>query len=87
MFGYKVTVTDAATLLVSADDKNREALVKLVTNEDLALGNASVTFAEGYLMSKGSEPCRISLPLRENVWAIADTGKIVDVRVLIPDSD
>jgi hypothetical protein len=87
MRGYKVTITDTAAVLIAADDKNREGLIKLVTNESIALGNASVTFAEGYLVAKGSEPCRVAVPLKETVWAIADSGKSVDVRVLLPDAD
>jgi hypothetical protein len=86
MRGYKITVTDAPTLLVAADNLNRTIYVHVVGNSAIALGNASVTFATGVLTEKHTTPFEILLPLGETIYAICDNGT-VDVRVLAPNAD
>lgn len=87
MRGYQVTVTDTAAVLVAADDKNRYIYINIVGNESIAVGNASVTFATGLRLVKHSAPIEIFVPTKETIYAICDTGKTDDVRVLTPDAD
>jgi len=87
MRAYKVTVTAEAINLIAADNINRVAYIGIVGNEDIAIGNSSVTFATGLLLEKHTAPIQISVPLGESLWAICDAGKTDDVRVLLPDSD
>ena len=87
MRAYKVTVTATAGVLIEADDKNRVAYINIVGNETIAVGNSTVTFATGLQIAKHSAPIHIDVPLGETLWAICDTGKTDDVRVLLPDGD
>ena len=87
MRAYKVTVTDAATSLISADNINRVAYINIVGNQAIAVGNSSVTFATGLLLEKHTAPIHIDIPLGETLWAICASGQTDDVRILLPDSD
>lgn len=87
MRGYNVLVTDAPTLLVAADDKNRNVYLHVVGNQSVALGNSTVTYATGLLTEKHTSPVEIFVPLKETIYAIANTATTENVRVLIPDSD
>lgn len=87
MRGYKVTVTDAITPLVIPDNKNRTIYINVVGNESIAIGNSTVSFAEGLLVVKHTTPQQVELPQGEGIWAICDTGKTDDVRILMPDGD
>jgi hypothetical protein len=87
MRAYKVTVTDTRAILIAADDKNRVAYVNIVGNESIAVGNNTVTFATGLILAKHGAPIHIDVPLGETLWAVCDTGKTDDVRVLLPDGD
>lgn len=87
MRAYKTTVTDVAAVLISADNINRTAYINIVGNESIAVGNPSVTFATGLIVAKHSAPIAIEVPLGESLWAVCDTGKTDDVRVLVPDAD
>lgn len=87
MRGYKVTVTDQVTLLVLPDNKNRTIYVNVVGNETIAVGNTAVTFADGLLIAKHTAPQQIVVPTGEALYAVCDTGKTDDVRILMPDGD
>lgn len=87
MRSYKVTVTDTASVLISADNINRIAYIGIVGNQAVAVGNSSVTFATGLLLEKHTAPIHIDVPLGETLWAICTAGQTDDVRVLLPDSD
>lgn len=87
MRSYQKTVTDAAQILITADNINRIAYISIVGNQDIAVGNSSVTFATGLLLEKHTAPIYIDVPLGETLWAICDTGQTDDVRVLLPDGD
>lgn len=82
-----VTVTDTATLLVAADNQNRTIYLHNNTNEVLYVGNASVTTANGMHISKHSAPITVFVPNNETLYGIAEAGKTVDVRVLLPNTD
>lgn len=87
MRAYKVTVTATATELVAADNLNRQVYVNVVGNKILAIGGNNVTYAQGLLIAKHTEPIHIELPLGESLWAICDTAETDDVRVLVRDAD
>ena len=87
MRSYKVTVTDTAINLITADNINRVAYVNIVGNQAIAVGNSSVTFATGLLLEKHTAPIHIDVPLGETLWAICTSGQTDDVRVLLPDGD
>lgn len=87
MRSYQVTVTDAVTLLVLPDNKTRTIYINVVGNQSIAVGNTSVTFADGLLVAKHTTPQEILLPQGEGIWAICDTGQTDDIRILMPDGD
>lgn len=87
MKAYVTTVTDAATLLVDADDKNRTVYLNVVGNKILAIGGSDVTYATGLLIAKHAAPLEIFVPLKERIYARCSTGETDDVRVLLPDLD
>jgi hypothetical protein len=84
---YKITVTATPQILIGADNINRIAYIGIVGNQDIAVGNSSVTFATGLLIEKHTAPIHIDVPLGETLWAVCDAGQTDDVRVLLPDSD
>lgn len=87
MRSYQKTVTDAAQILIAADNINRIAYIGIVGNQTIAVGNSSVTFATGLQLEKHTAPIHIDIPLGETLWAICNTGQTDDVRVLLPDGD
>jgi hypothetical protein len=87
MKAYKVTVTDTVTLLVAADDINRPVWLHINNNETLYIGGADVTVEQGFPLVKHSAPLAGGLPPKTALYAIAATGKSVDVRVIIPPID
>jgi hypothetical protein len=84
---YKVTVTDTVALLVEPDDINRPVWLHINNNETLYIGGADVTVAQGFPLVKHSAPLAGGLPPKTALYAIAEEGKSVDVRVIIPPID
>jgi hypothetical protein len=87
MKAYKVTVTDTVTLLVAADDINRPVFLHVNNNETCYIGGADVTVAEGFPIIKHGAPLAGGLPPKTALYAIAESGKSVDMRVIIPPTD
>ncbi len=87
MRAYKITVTATPQILIAADNINRIAYISIVGNQDIAVGNSSVTFATGLLLEKHTAPIHIDVPLGETLWAVCNADQTDDVRVLLPDSD
>lgn len=87
MKAYKVTVTDTVTLLVGPDDINRPVWLHVNNNEILYLGGPDVTVAEGFPIVKHSAPLEGGLPPKTPLYGIADAGKTVDVRIIVPPVD
>jgi hypothetical protein len=87
MRSFQQTVTATAAQLIAADNIPRVAYINIVGNESIAVGNSSVTFATGLQVAKHTAPFQINVPFGESLWAICDTGKTDDVRVLLPDAD
>ncbi len=87
MKSANVHVTDQPTLLVAADNKNRNIYLHVVGNQAVALGSSTVTYATGLLTEKHTSPVEIFLPTSESIYAIANTGLTENVRVMTPDLD
>jgi hypothetical protein len=87
MKAYKVTVTDQVTLLVAADDINRPVWIHNNTNETLYIGGEDVTTAEGFPIVKHGAPQAGGLPPKTPLYGIAESGKSIDVRVIVPPMD
>ena len=73
----------------TCDSRQQEShhYINVVGNESIAIGNSTVSFAEGLLVVKHTTPQQVELPLGEGIWEICDTGKTDDVRILMPDGD
>jgi hypothetical protein len=87
MKAYKVTVTDTATLLVSADNINRPVWLHNNTNETLYIGGSDVSVAQGLPIVKHSAPLAGGLGPGDTLYCIAEAGKSIDVRIIIPPVD
>jgi hypothetical protein len=87
MKAYKVNVTSEVTLLVSPDDINRPVWLHINNNETCYIGGADVTVAEGFPVVKHSAPLAGGLPPHTALYGIAESGKTVEVRVIIPPID
>ena len=80
-----VTVGTTATLVVSADDKNRTVYLHNSGGSKVYLGNASVTSSIGFHLGNG-EAQEFFVPTRETLYGISASGTN-EVIVLTPDSD
>lgn len=87
MKAYKVTVTDTVTLLVEADDINRPVWLYVNSNEICYIGGADVSVEQGFPIVKHGAPLAGGLPPKTRLHAIAEAGKSIDVRVIIPPTD
>jgi hypothetical protein len=87
MNAYAVSVTDEVTLLVEADDLNRPIWVHVNSNETIYIGGDDVDTTTGFPLVKHSAPLAGGLPPKTPLYAIAETGKTVDVRVITPPID
>lgn len=87
MKSIAVSVTSTATLLVEADNQNRTIYLHNNTNEALYVGNQTVTTVNGLDIRKHTAPITIFVPINETLYGIAEAGKTVDVRVLLPNTD
>jgi len=87
MKAYSVSVTDEVTLLVAADDINRPVWLYVNSNETCFIGGADVTVAQGFPIVKHGAPLAGGLPPKTPLYAIAEAGKTVDVRVIVPPLD
>jgi hypothetical protein len=87
MKAYKVTVTDTVTLLIAGDDINRPVWLYVNSNEICYIGGADVSVAEGFPIVKHGAPLQGGLPPKTALYAIAEAGKSVDIRVIIPPID
>lgn len=87
MKAYSVSVTDTVTLLVAADDINRPVWLYVNSNEICFIGGADVTVAQGFPIVKHGAPLAGGLPPKTPLYAIAELGKTIDVRVIVPPVD
>lgn len=69
----QIAVTDAApVLIVPANDNTVVAVVKLASGNSVAIGDAAVTFADGFLLVNPGE--ELPIPLQLDIYAICDSG-------------
>lgn len=88
MRATRVTVNGTTpTLLVDADNKNRNIYLHVVGNQAVALGGSTVTFATGLLTEKHTSPVEIFLPLGETIYGICAAGTTESICVMTPDLD
>jgi len=80
-----VTVETTATLIVPADDRQREAYIHNGGGAKIYLGNGSVTTTNGYHLAN-NESLRIFVPSKETLYGIVASGTNM-ITVLTPDLD
>ena len=87
MRSAKITVGDEPTLVIAADDTFRTVYIQHSHDtHPLHLGNASVTTATGYLLTK-DETLTIVVPQKETLYGITSEDDTVDVFIITPDID
>jgi len=80
------TVTTTPSIVVAADDKNREILLHVIGTGTVYLGGSDVTTTTAFLTEKNGVPLSLTVPFNETVWAVVGTGT-ENVRILTPDVD
>ena len=85
MRSQAVTVGTTATLVVSADDKNRYVYLHNPGGVKFYLGNSTVSTADGFHLDNGIS-LELFVPLKETVYAVVASGSHAIV-VLEPDVD
>lgn len=82
-----VTVTDAATLICSADPANRPVWIQIVGNKTVYLGDSTVTTANGFPVVKHGAPIQGQLGPGQALYGICVTGETEEVRVFSVPED
>lgn len=82
-----VTVTDEATLLVSADPSNRPVWLQIIGNTTVYIGDATVTTANGFPIAKHAAPIQGSLGPGQALYGICTTGGTEEVRIFTVPED
>ena len=82
-----VTVTDEATLLVSADPSNRPVWLQIMGNTTVYIGDATVTTANGFPIAKHAAPIQGSLGPGQALYGICTTGATEEVRIFTVPED
>ena len=80
-----VTVATTATVVVSADNKNRDVYIHNSGGSKIYLGGSDVTTTNGYHLAN-TESAAFFLPLGETIYGVVAAGTNV-VNVLAPDPD
>ena len=82
-----VTVTDTATLLVSADPSNRPVWLQNTGNRTVYIGDSTVTTANGFPIVKHAAPIQGSLGPGQALYGICATGETDEVRIFTVPED
>ena len=82
-----MTVTDTATLLVSADPTNRPVWLQITGNQTVYLGDATVTTANGFPVVKHAAPIQGNLGPGQALYGICTTGQSDEVRIFTVPED
>lgn len=85
MRSVSVTVGTTAILVISADDKTRQATIHNAGGAKVYLGGSNVTSTTGVHLGNG-ESLTIEVPIHETLYAISASGTNA-VIVLLPDGD
>jgi hypothetical protein len=84
MRSTQTSVTTTATLLVAADNVNRQVYIHAISNTAIYLGGSTVTTSNGFLFEKDDGYLAITIPIGETLYAIVSTGTET-VSVLLPN--
>jgi hypothetical protein len=82
-----VTVTDTATLLISADPTNRPVWLQITGNQTVYLGDATVTTANGFPVVKHAAPIQGVLGPGLALYGICTAGQSDEVRIFTVPED
>lgn len=82
-----MTVTDTATLLVSADPTNRPVWLQITGNQTVYLGDSTVTTANGFPVVKHAAPIQGNLGPGQALYGICTTGQSDEVRIFTVPED
>lgn len=85
MISNSVDVTTTATLIISADNKNRTVYLHNGGTGKVYLGGSAVTTATGFHLAN-NEAITIELPQGETLYGIS-AGSNQSVSILFPNSD
>lgn len=84
MRSTQTTVTTDATLLVAADNVNRQICIHSLSNTTVYLGGSTVTTSNGFVLEKDDGHLALTLPIGETLYAVVATGTET-VSVLLPN--
>lgn len=84
----QVTVGTTPTLIVGADDQNRQIYLQIVNSATIYVGDATVTTSNGMPLEKHSVPHEFFLPFKQSMYGVvtAQVGT-ADLRIMTPDTD
>ena len=85
MRSAQVVVGTTATLIIDADNINRQVHVHALSNTPVYLGGPDVTTSNGYLLEKDDGAHVLLLPISEKLYGVVSTGTET-VSVLLPDA-
>lgn len=82
---FAVTITDASTLILSAEQEFRAVYVQVVGNNTVYIGDQSaVTTANGFPIAKHAAPMVFSLNAGQTLYGICTAGQTEELRVFAP---
>ena len=84
MRSTQTSVTTTATLLVAADNVNRQVYIHAASNTAIYLGGSTVTTSTGFILEKDDGYLALNIPIGETLYAIVATGTET-VTVLLPN--
>jgi hypothetical protein len=82
-----VTVTDAATLLASADPTNRPVWLQIIGNSTVYIGDAAVTTVNGFPIAKHGAPLQGVLASGQALYGICAENQTEEVRIFTAPED
>lgn len=83
----RVTVTETATLLASADPTNRPVWLQILGNEIVYIGDADVTSTNGFPIAKHAAPLQGALGPGQALYGICAAGKTDVVAIFTVPED
>lgn len=83
----RVTVTDTATLLISADPTNRPVYLQILGNETVYIGDSAVTSDNGFPIVKHTAPLAGALGPGQALYGVCAAGKTDVVAIFSTPED
>ena len=84
----QVTVGTTPTLIISADDQNRQIYLQIANNATIYVGDSTVTTSTGMPLEKHTAPHEFFLPFKQNMYGVVtDQVGTADLRIMTPDTD